>query len=270
MELTDDEQKRYDSYVNRARSYSQTRQWYECGHAFLLARIKRVPEVRGAWLEQGVAVHAVIEDFEKGGRKLSEDQLRTKYQERYSGMINASLDKQPNPDMWFNSGPYKGLPNDIERRYQVGQEQVASYLRWTQDHPEQRIWKDAVEIRFDLELEGVTVLGYIDQVVTHEKKKGQGVRDVKTGLKPTEHTQLELYTLALNELYDAGVEWGDYWLGKTGRTSRPIPMSPDRSKFIEWFGKMDAGVKAGDFRPNPGESCARCPVQMSCEYRVDA
>ncbi|KPI24620.1 hypothetical protein OV320_7825 [Actinobacteria bacterium OV320] len=270
MELTDDEQKRYESYRSRARSYSQTRQWWECGYGFLLARVKRVPEIRGAWLEQGVAVHAVVEDFENSGRTLTEEVLRTKYQDAYSAMINKSLEKQPNPDMWFNSGPYKGLPQDIERRFKVGQEQVTSYLRWTEDQPEQTIWNGSVEIKFELSLGEVNVLGYIDQIVNHPKKKGPGVRDVKTGLKPTEHTQLELYALAMNELHDAGVEWGDYWLGKTGRTSRSIPLNPDRDKLVEWFGKMDEGVKAGEFRPNPGEACARCPVQMSCDYKSEA
>jgi RecB family exonuclease len=266
--LNDEEQKRWESYKTRARSYSQTKQYTDCSYQFYLTRIKRVPEMRGAWLEQGVAVHAVIEEFEKGGRKMTDAQVRSMYQDRYSGMINASLEKQSNPDMWFNSGPYKGLPNDIERRYEVGQDQVSSYLRWTEDHPEQRIWGDAVELKFVLNLDGVNVLGFIDQVVDHDKK-GRGVRDVKTGLKPSEHKQLELYALAVNELHDADIEWGDYWLGKTGRTSRSVRMTPDRQHFVEWFAKMDAGVKAGEFQPNPGESCARCPVQLSCKYKLE-
>lgn len=267
--MNDEEQKRWETYKTRPRSYSQTRQYHECGYQFFLARIKRAPEMRGAWLEQGVAVHAVVEEYEKSGRSMTDSQARSMYQERYANMINASLAKQPDPDMWFNSGPYKGLPNDIERRYLVGEEQVSSYLRWTQDHPEQRIWKNSVEIRFDLSLDGVNVLGFIDQIVEHDSK-GPGVRDVKTGQKPSEHKQLELYALAMNELHDAGIEWGDYWLGKTGRTSRSVQLNPDRSQFVEWFATMDAGVKAGEFQPNPGEACARCPVQLSCQYKSDA
>jgi hypothetical protein len=267
--LTTEEEERFERYRNQRRSYSQTRQWHECGHQFFLSRIKRVPEMRGAWLEQGVAVHAVIEAYEKSERSLTDSQARSMYQDRYSTMVNESLARQPDPDMWFSSGPYKGLPNDIERRYLVGADQVSAYLVWSQANNDQKILHNSVELMFVLDLDGVEVLGYIDQVVDHPKK-GPGIRDVKTGQKPTEHKQLELYGLAVNELHDWGVEWGDYWLGKTGRLSRPVNISTERSHFVEWFAKMDAGVKAGDFLPNPGDACARCPVQLSCDYRANA
>lgn len=269
-ELTDEQYKRWDGYRNRARSFSQTKQYKQCGHQFLLSRIKRAPEMRGAWLEQGVAVHAVVEEYEKSGRSLTDSQARSMYQDRYSTMVNQSLSVQPDPDMWFSSGPYKGLPVDIERRYKVGQDQVSAYIEFCHSNPDQVVQTNSVEMRFDLDLDGVKVMGFIDQVVDHPKK-GKVVRDVKTGLKPTEHSQLELYGLALRETKDMEVKWGDYWLGKTGRTSRMIELSSQRSHFVEWFATMDAGVKAGDFPPNPGEGCARCPVQLSCEYRsVDA
>ncbi|MFB7420743.1 RecB family exonuclease [Streptomyces sp. NPDC056210] len=268
--LTDEQEERWEKYKNRARSWSQTKQYMTCPYQFLLSRIVRAPEMRGAWLEQGVAVHAVIEEYEKSERSLTDSQARSMYQDRYSSMINASLAVTSDPDMWFSSGPYRGLPQDIERRYRVGADQVSAYLEWSRNSNETKILHNFVELRFVLDLDGVEVLGFIDQVVNHVKK-GPGVRDIKTGQKPTEHGQLELYALAVKELHDVEAEWGDYWLGKTGKTSRSIPLDTgpsQRSHFVEWFAKMDAGVKAGDFLPKPGDACERCPVQLSCAYRA--
>lgn len=233
--------------------------------------------MRGAWLEQGVAVHAVIEEYEKSNRTLSEAQAKALYQDRYSAMVNESLKLQPDPEMWFNSGPYRGLPTDIERRYKVGQDQVAAYIAWSQDRNDESIWRNGVELKFVLRLEEVEVIGFIDLVIEH-LKKGIGIRDVKTGQKPTEHEQLELYGLAIEELYDVEVPWGDYWLSpppprgqfkRKGHTTRAVslPSAKKKQHFVEWFATMDAGVKSGDFRPTPGKNCERCPVQLSCEYR---
>lgn len=269
IELNDEQQQRLETYKTRPRSYSQTRQWHECGYGFLLARIVRAPEMRGAWLEQGVSVHEVVEAYEKSGRSMTDSQVRSMYRERYSTMVNKSLSVQPKPDMWFSSGPYKGLPSDIERRYKVGQDQVSAYLAFCESNPKQQVWNNSVERKFEIDLDGVTVIGFIDLLIDHPKYETV-VRDVKTGQKPDEHSQLNLYKLAVNETLDLDVGWGDYWLGKTGRTSRMIKLSMERSHFVEWFATMDAGVKAGEFRPNPGAACERCPVQLTCQYKMDA
>lgn len=45
------------------RSYSQMNTWLQCGEAFRLEKILRVPRVPGLWFPAGSAVHATIEKW---------------------------------------------------------------------------------------------------------------------------------------------------------------------------------------------------------------
>jgi hypothetical protein len=45
------------------RSYSQLHSWLECGMAYRLERIDKVPCRPGVWLPAGTAVHRCIEEY---------------------------------------------------------------------------------------------------------------------------------------------------------------------------------------------------------------
>jgi hypothetical protein len=45
------------------RSWSQFNQWRQCGKAWELAKIRRVPKRPGVWNPAGTAVHATIEQY---------------------------------------------------------------------------------------------------------------------------------------------------------------------------------------------------------------
>ncbi|MEW1546894.1 RecB family exonuclease [Streptomyces tsukubensis] len=264
-------EERADAYRTRPRSVSQVKQYEQCPYGFYLARIAREPELQAAWLAQGVAVHAAAEEWERSGRTMSVDQAQAVYGGVYTRMANQALEAEPGEDGWQASGPYLGF-TDLERRWHLGREQVAKYVAWYEKHPDETVWKaadgvPAIEQRFDIEVDGVKVIGYIDQVIEHPKR-GPVVRDIKTGVLPAmaDTFQLDTYALALKQAHGLECETGDYWSGKTGAPSRARKLG-GTAEVVNRVKEMDEGVKRGDFTPKPSpESCARCPVRRSCRF----
>ncbi|MFE3579109.1 RecB family exonuclease [Streptomyces vinaceus] len=262
---------RAEAYKTKPRSVSQAKQYEQCPHAYFLTRIAREAELQAAWLAQGVAVHAAAEAWEKSGRQMALDDAQAEFGRVYTRMANEALEAEPDEEGWQASGPYPGF-TDLERRWSIGKAQVESYVDWYKTHPEETVWKSAdgvpaIEQRFDVTLDGVHVIGFIDQVIEHPKH-GPLVRDIKTGQIPamTDTFQLDTYGLALQEQHGLECSAGDYWSGKTGRPSR-VRRLGSAAEVVDRFKAMDEGVKAGDFSPSPApEICQRCPVRRSCRY----
>ncbi|MFF3672415.1 RecB family exonuclease [Streptomyces sp. NPDC002120] len=267
-------EERAEAYKTKPRSVSQVKQYNQCAYGFYLARIAREPELQAAWLPMGVAVHSAAELWEKSSRTAPLADAEAEFTKVYTRMANESLEREPDEAGWQASGPYKGF-EDLDRRYLVGLDQVGKYVQWYKDNPDERIWVDpadsapAIEQRFDLNFDGVKVIGFIDQVLEHPKH-GVHVRDIKTGVIPAmdDTFQLDTYALAVNRTYGTECASGDFWAGKTGRPSRVRKLDVDADRIAETFVTADQKIKAGDYRPNPGEACGRCPVQRSCQYSV--
>ncbi|MEU3690510.1 RecB family exonuclease [Streptomyces narbonensis] len=265
-------EERAEAYKDKPRSVSQVKQYDQCPYAYYLARIAREPELQAAWLAQGVAVHSAAEEFEKSGRTMPLEDVQAVFGSVYTRMANEGLEKEPAEEDWQASGPYTGFV-DLERRWHLGLEQCEKYVRWYKEHPDEQIWKSpsgeaAIEKRFDIEVAGVKVIGFIDQVINHPKH-GPLVRDIKTGVIPKvdDTFQLDVYALAMKRLHDLDCKAGDYWSGKSGKPSRVRKLDIHTSGVEDIFKAMDDGVKAGRYTPKPdSEKCGRCPVQRSCKY----
>src|SRR5690554_7854983 len=134
------------------------------------------------------------------------DTMQDVFQESYANHTNRMAEQTPNFDYWFASGPYKGAA-DVERRFNLGMDQVVKYKEYyEQKAPREVIWitpdgEPAIELRFDLDLAGTKVVGYIDQVIEH-RDHGIIVRDSKTGNKPGDDFQLAVYAVAVTAMYD--------------------------------------------------------------------
>lgn len=50
-------------HVPKSRSYTQLRQWAECGERYRLERLEHAPSRPGVWLPAGTAVHAACEEY---------------------------------------------------------------------------------------------------------------------------------------------------------------------------------------------------------------
>lgn len=190
------------------------------------------------------------------------------FSEEYSELVNAALEKEPDTDKWLAAGRYTG-GEDIERRYGLGLEQTAAYVRWSEiNQPD--IWTtpegDAgLELGFMVELGGIKVRGFIDQTLD----EGEGtvkIRDLKTGSTKSKF-QLQTYAVAVRKQWGVNVERADWYLARDGRLSRPVKVGEvSEDEIGQRYADMDAGVKRGDFPASPGYDCRFCDVAHACFF----
>lgn len=257
------------------RSWSQLNEYERCPHAYYLARIARAWKKPAAWLPMGSAVHEAAEMWELSGRKMERVVARALFKEAYARETNQYLEKTPNTDFWESSGPYRG-PDDITRRYTVGQQHVENYIGYYVKHPEEKPYvlangRKAIELPFRIKLGGVEVRGVIDAVMLIDGTLV--VRDNKTGAKPGGPDQLRLYEIVLLEhLNGIGAHTpttaGDYFMTKTGKpTVRYNLAQITREEMDDRFRDLEAGIQAEQFPAKPSlDNCARCSVRSSCEF----
>ncbi|GGM45193.1 hypothetical protein GCM10012275_15320 [Longimycelium tulufanense] len=204
---------------------------------------------------------------------MSLDEAHEVYRESYTKHTNRLCEETPRWDYWFSSGPYHGEA-DIERRHRLGLEQVTRYVHYyTVTAPQEVVWTTpagdpAIELGFEINLDGVPVRGYLDQVTTCPARPTPWPRDLKTGNLPGDAFQLAVYAIALLLNYGISVTIGDYWMGRSGKPTLPYALTEwTVERVTEEFHQMDAAVRAGRFEPKPEPAkCRFCPVQASCAY----
>jgi len=238
-----------------------------CGEAYRLARLEKVWQKPSAWLPQGSAVHYAAEVWEKSGRTMSLADAQKAFDQSYSQEVGKYAAITPNFQYWERSGPYDAR-TDIERRWGIGMAQVAAYVKYYQEHPEEVPSEydgtPAVEFEFDVEFGDVQVRGLIDMVVDDKP------RDNKTGKKPGDDFQLATYAGALAVKYDIPFTQGDYWMAQQGKPTRPYDLSQwSVQRLADEYGEVDQKIKAEDFVPNPStENCMFCSVRNSCSFAM--
>jgi putative RecB family exonuclease len=254
------------------RSVSQVKQYLPamggCPYQYYLQRRLRAWQRPAAWLPHGLGLHEAAEAWEKSGRTMALAEVEDVYRASYEAHTNRLAADTPNFDYWFDSGPYRG-EDDIERRYRVGLEMVGKYVHYyTELAPQEVIWitpegEPAIELEFDIDLDGVQVKGFIDQVIAEF-----GPRDIKSGANPGNTFQLKTYDVALDEMFEVRFGRGDYWMGKKGKPTKPYDLTgTSRQEIVDLFHEADEGIREERFDPEPESSkCFRCPVATACEF----
>jgi putative RecB family exonuclease len=279
------------------RSVSQVKQWDTCPYQYWLQRRERAWQRPAAWLPQGTAVHKAAEVWELSERTMSLEDAQDTFRDEYVSEVGRMCAETPNLEYWFASGPYGGQA-DLERRFSIGLQQVGRYLDYYQGPgADEVMWRTpegtpAVELSFDIDLDGVRVRGYIDAVPMVkpiiEKPKSRSKKDLaeyaealagakarpiprdnKTGNMPGDDFQLGVYDVALEDQYGIKADEGDYWMGKSGKPTFPYDLSRwTRQAVTEKFKQVDAEIRAEKFDPKPDEKkCNFCPVATACEFR---
>jgi CRISPR/Cas system-associated exonuclease Cas4 (RecB family) len=181
------------------------------------------------------------------------------------------FESQPDINRWETGGRTKPA-DDLAKRYLRGKEQALAYREWALSQSEEwRVWEylpdeAAVEIPFEVEMGGVLVKGYIDQVI--EFRDGEiRPRDLKTGNKlPESEFQLAVYRLALLEVLGILPRYGDYYMAKNTAPTKPYDLSIWTPELVgEMFRDMDRAVEAEIFLPNKGDDCRICLVREFCK-----
>lgn len=253
------------------RSVSQYQQYTRCPYSYYLTRVAQEWQRPAAWLPQGLAVHEAAEVYEMSGRMMDLDEAQEVFRDSYAKHTNRLAEDTPNFDFWFASGPYRG-EQDIERRFGLGLDQVERYLDYyTSTAPDEKIWTTpdgtpAIELPFSIDLDGVEVKGFIDQVIASPDHPFP--RDIKTGNKPGDDFQLAVYALALLMVYGVEVSVGDYWMGRKGKPTVPYKLDQwTKESIAAEFKQVDDGIRSESFEPDPEPSkCRFCSVASSCAF----
>ncbi|MFI9202620.1 RecB family exonuclease [Streptomyces sp. NPDC053048] len=249
------------------RSVSQAEQYMRCPWQYYLRRVEHVTPRPAAWSHQGTAFHAACEAYELSDRQMTAQDAVEVYSEHYADAVNAGLDQEPDTDRWMTAGP--DGTSDIEARFTLGQAQTEAYVHWAKEHrPE--LWKDpagtpGIELHLTAEISGVTVQGYIDQLVA-EPDGSARIRDLKTG-STRSRFQLETYAILARKALTLDINTGDWYMAKTGGLSRPLDLSETSEDSVgETYARMDGAVKRGDFPAKPGFHCRFCDVSHQCSF----
>lgn len=258
------------------RSVSQHSQYNRCPRMYYLSRVARDPETGdrlwqrpAAWLPQGSAWHVADETWEKSGRTMTLEEVQDVFRTAYAEETAKYTDKTPNFQHWSWSGPYNG-EKDIERRYNLGLEQTARYVEYyTNQAPHEVPWVTpqgelAVEIGFEVDLDGVEVRGFIDMVLEDR------VRDNKSGKMPGDDFQLATYKIGLKKKYGKEINVGDYFMGRTGRPTVAYKLGAwTEERVTEEYHKLDENIRAERFDPDPEpDKCKMCSVNHACDAAI--
>lgn len=251
---------------NKPRSVSQYTEYVACPYRYKLHRVLDLWQRPAAWLPHGIGFHDTVDVFEKSSRKLSLDELEELYRDRYIAEVNEMLVETPRLDHWFSSGPYRA-EEDIPRRLEIGVDHVRRYYEWALTTKERPVpWGDDVasEVPFEIDLDGVTVRGYVDQVLQWK------VRDLKTGRLPGDAFQLATYAVAMEEVLRVEIKSGDYWMARSGGPTVQYDLSKwTRQRVSSEFHWLDEQIKAEKFEPKPEpQKCRVCPVAQHCRFKV--
>lgn len=262
----------------RYRSVSQYNDYRKCPHMYYLKRMLKAWSRPAAWLPQGTAVHKAVEEWEKSGRTLSLEQTQEVYRDEYVNVANEMLTEVPNMEYWFDSGPYDG-ETDLERRFEIGLQQVEKVLRFLSQQKDEVIWVDpdgnpGIELEFTLELDGILVRGFIDRVTRKRDVLTElSVDDLKTGNEPGDEFQPGTYKVALEEKYPGiTVVRGGYLMAGKKNVKNSRYIEADISHFnkemlTKEYHWLDENIKAERFDPDPEPSkCMFCSVRTACEF----
>ncbi|WP_425457710.1 PD-(D/E)XK nuclease family protein [Catellatospora sichuanensis] len=247
---------------------SQWSTFTKCGEQFRLEKVARAPQRPAAWFAQGIAFHSAAELWELSERESSPDDVVDYYTAEYDRLIDEGKAKEPDLARWLTGGRTRA-DDDISRRRERGADQVRTYMTYALGAPE-KCWTfqgdPAVEVEFELDLDGIKVIGFIDNLPVWPDGRVT-VRDWKTGSKrPEWEFQLGVYALAVEELTGYRPRWGDFWMAKDGRPDKPVDLSVfTRDRVTRWFKNADTAIRLGLFNPNPGDACRTCGVSDFCQ-----
>lgn len=247
-------------------SVSQHTQLVQCSEAHRLQRIERVPQLQAAWFHHGTAFHSAIEEYERSGRAMPVEEAVKVFETAYDALVEQGQAKQPDYGKWMAGGRTRPQ-TDIRSRRQKGADMVRAYYEWA-EQDESSIWTTpdgtkAIELAFDIDLYGIQVKGFIDQVV-EDPYLGLVVRDLKTGTTRTV-IQLATYKVAIEMIYGVTVNWGDWWVGKYGTATKPVDLREFTPEWLANQYKASTVIRdQGLWFANVGPHCFACTVKESC------
>ena len=254
------------------RSYSQKSEYLDCSWKYKLHRIDQSPELPAVWFPGGSAVHATLEQLERG---MPHDEGTDFFQKDFEHRLYELEQIEPDRSKWMVAGrASKAWPQKetVEWWLVNGKQMVTDYIRWrTGLH--QAGWGlayvdnvPAVEMEVSGMIGTVEVKAFVD-VVLEDPNHVLVPVDYKTGSREPGPEQLGLYSVLLERLFKRPVTWGTYYMTRKGATTQLF----DLSRFTEdmlarQFETLDRAIEAEIFIPHVTPMCATCSVNRYCEF----
>lgn len=266
------------------RSFSQLRQYRECGEAYRLARIERMAKRPSAAQVAGVLIHSATEVIDQSIHEGTED--RDKLIRLASGTLAsirdetvAQFSQNYMPEDWKRFGrATTAKPNGEDLAWFEAEGiplALGAYVDWRLSKPNWKLaeipnFGPAIEVPFTVPLGDVQVNGYIDRVFTVDGFDGYYCLDIKSGRKPKTDEQLGVYARALEVGLGWPVTYGFFIYGlKSGTASMTPPIDVrhwSAEKLTTTYANLDLGISSKVFVPNPGEACFTCDVSSHCAF----
>lgn len=255
------------------RSVSQLKAVTKCGEAFAISRGfrgERPPRRPWAQTVAGKAFHEMIVEWERSGRTI--DPVDT-FEQHWERELAEEMEAQPDLDRWMKppgtKSPQKAI-DSVHHRFLT--KDIPHYIARCVEAEWEVLRLDngelALELEFELDLDGVVVKGYIDRIQWWPKLKMVAVEDTKTGNADSvenDPRQLGLYRLAAREVYHLDVTHGRYWFTKLDRGSPWVDLSVfTRERLADDYRKLDRIISEDLMVPNPGSACRLCDVKEFC------
>ena len=261
------------------RSFSQLQLLRTCGEQYRLRRIEHHRERPSAAAVGGTVIHSATEVVDHGladGVDV-EEVVQAALGHATNGLdqeIQYQLDKSNNLDIsrWKKYGR-----QDIEWYRTTGiPDGIRAYVKWRTEGPDLQLaeipnFGRAIEVPFNLHLDGLGIHGYIDRVFTSPMNEGQYYPvDIKSGSKPKTDEQLAIYAMALNQGLSWPVGYGFYVYNlKKGEALVTAPLDLrhwTRERLSKIYRDVTRTIDQGIFIPNPGEACFHCGVTEHCSF----
>lgn len=253
-------------------SYSGMDDYASCQEKFRLRRIVQVPQGSNWAVVGGSAFHTVTErlDLMDFGVPVEGS---TDFAEVMEEEIAERLERHPEstPDTWKATGrASKEWPDKWGKDYwlKMGPEWVATYRAWLKTVP-WHIWvtpqgDPAVEIELNGMVGGVPVKGFIDRIMEHIPSGKLAIVDLKTSAsEPSVSTQLDLYAHLVEQLDICEVDFGFYYMARTGQMTTPqVPADPARLTYL--WSQVKKSIDNDLFIPSPSMLCRSCDVVDHC------
>ena len=273
-------------------SFSAAKTLRGCGEAYRLERVIKV-QGRPNWSSiSGTAFHSLVENImlgEHGGlaspssmaefnadparhvrahmnaavqRELDRSTLWTEADIRPTGTRAKTITASGGPDKADRAWMEYWLPS-----------WVRSWDQWRRTTPfDLYLFDDgtpAVEVEFNVDLDGVGVKGFVDAIFRNRQTEQLVAVDWKAGVRvPDSPEQLGTYRVGLWMEHGLEVDYGCYYMARKAETTQIHDLRSYTLDRLSWqFNVLADRVEAGDFAPNYS-NCHFCSVADFC-YAVN-
>lgn len=245
-------------------SYSAMDAYLTCGERYRLERVVSVPQAPAWWFIGGSAFHTATELLDTGEVGNVSDAWVRGWDEAYT---HALKDVEDDTIVRAGGRATKEYPNRENKKWwqDKGPGMVQDYLDWRINTGWQLTGPEAVEIPFEISIDGTEIKGYIDRLYVD----GNGqyvVVDLKTGSRePASPLQLATYRLGLAEAWDIDVTIGGYYMARKGQVGTRYSLTHyTRDRLSAWYNRARTAIEQELFVPHVTSLCQTCSVAAHC------